>query len=133
MHKSRGRGRGGALILDRCRAFNLFVNVDAHLCSQAKKEELELERSQEKGEEVLQGRYLKDRTICLGTVRELEARICSLGRTRDSLQKSIRYFSLSPVLQVYSVLASKWNSFSVCFHGATGLQCTCIKTEFVFG
>ena len=76
---------------------------------------------------MLQGRYLKDRTICLGMVRELEARICSLGRTRDSLQKSIRYFLLSrcyrftvylhqngihfrlvfTVLQVYSVLASK--------------------------
>jgi hypothetical protein len=119
---------GRALILDRCRAFNLFANVDALLCSQAKKEELELERSQEKGEEVLQGRYLKDRTICLGTVRELEARICSLGRTRDSLQKSIRYFSLSPVLQVYSVLA-----FSVSFHGATSLQCTFIKNGIRFG
>ncbi len=32
MHKSRGRGRGGALILDRCRAFDLFASVDAHLC-----------------------------------------------------------------------------------------------------
>jgi hypothetical protein len=26
-----GRGRGGALILDRCRAFDLFAGVDAHL------------------------------------------------------------------------------------------------------
>ncbi len=25
--------RGGALILDRCRAFDLFASVDAHLCS----------------------------------------------------------------------------------------------------
>jgi hypothetical protein len=36
---SGGRGRGGALILDRCRAFDLFASVDAHLCylpSQAK-------------------------------------------------------------------------------------------------
>ncbi len=112
IHTFGGRGHGGALILDRCRAFNLFASVDAHLCSQAKKEELELERSQEKGEEVLQGRYLKDRTICLGTVRELEARICSLGRTRDSLQKSIRYFSR--------------------FNGATGLQCIWIKNGIRF-
>jgi hypothetical protein len=80
---------------------------------QAKKEELELERSQEKGEEVLQGRYLKDRTICLGTVRELEARICSLGRTRDSLQKSIRYFSLFFLHQCC-------------------LQCSCIKNRIRF-
>jgi hypothetical protein len=29
---SGGRGRGGALILDRCRAFDLFASVDAHLC-----------------------------------------------------------------------------------------------------
>ncbi len=28
---SGGRGCGGALILDRCRAFDLFVSVDAHL------------------------------------------------------------------------------------------------------
>ncbi len=32
IHKSWGRGRGGALILDRCRAFDLFASVDAHLC-----------------------------------------------------------------------------------------------------
>jgi hypothetical protein len=25
-------GGGGALILDRCRAFNLFASVNAHLC-----------------------------------------------------------------------------------------------------
>jgi hypothetical protein len=57
---------------------------------------------------VLQGRYLKDRTICLGTVRELEARICSLGRTRDSLQKSIRYLSLLFYISaVYSALPIK--------------------------
>jgi hypothetical protein len=31
IHKSGGRGRGGALILDRCRAFDLFASVDAHL------------------------------------------------------------------------------------------------------
>ncbi len=31
-HTSGGRGRGGALILDRCRAFDLFASVDAHLC-----------------------------------------------------------------------------------------------------
>ncbi len=31
-HISGGRGRGGALILDRCRAFDLFASVDAHLC-----------------------------------------------------------------------------------------------------
>jgi hypothetical protein len=30
-HISGGRGRGGALILDRCRAFDLFASVDAHL------------------------------------------------------------------------------------------------------
>ncbi len=35
IHKSGGRGRGGALILDRCRAFDLFASVDAHLCSNA--------------------------------------------------------------------------------------------------
>jgi hypothetical protein len=29
---SGGRGRGGALILDRCRAFDLLASVDAHLC-----------------------------------------------------------------------------------------------------
>ncbi len=29
---SGGRGRGGALILDRSRAFELFASVDAHLC-----------------------------------------------------------------------------------------------------
>jgi hypothetical protein len=29
--KSGGRGRGGALILDRCRAIDLFASVDAHL------------------------------------------------------------------------------------------------------
>jgi hypothetical protein len=28
-----GGGVGGALILDRCRAFDLFASVDAHLCS----------------------------------------------------------------------------------------------------
>jgi hypothetical protein len=33
VHTSEGRGRGGALILDRCRAFDLFASVDAHLCS----------------------------------------------------------------------------------------------------
>ncbi len=27
-----GGGRGGPLILDRCRAFDLFASVDAHLC-----------------------------------------------------------------------------------------------------
>ena len=32
IHTSEGRGRGGALILDRCRAFDLFASVDAHLC-----------------------------------------------------------------------------------------------------
>ncbi len=32
IHTSGGRGRGGALILDRCRAFDLFASVDAHLC-----------------------------------------------------------------------------------------------------
>ncbi len=32
MHTSGGRGHGGALILDRCRAFDLFASVDAHLC-----------------------------------------------------------------------------------------------------
>ncbi len=32
IHTSDGRGRGGALILDRCRAFDLFASVDAHLC-----------------------------------------------------------------------------------------------------
>ncbi len=37
------------------------------------------------------------------------------------------------VLQVYSVLASKRNSFSVSFHGATDLQCTCIKNRIRFG
>jgi hypothetical protein len=31
MHTSVGSGRGGALILDRCRAFDLFGSVDAHL------------------------------------------------------------------------------------------------------
>ncbi len=31
VHTSGGRGRGGALILDRCRAFDLFASVDAHL------------------------------------------------------------------------------------------------------
>jgi hypothetical protein len=30
-----GGGVGGALILDRCRAFNLFASVDAHLCTPA--------------------------------------------------------------------------------------------------
>jgi hypothetical protein len=30
-HISGGRGRRGALILDRCRAFDLFASVDAHL------------------------------------------------------------------------------------------------------
>jgi hypothetical protein len=34
IHTSGGRGRGGALKLDRCRAFDLFASVDAHLCSQ---------------------------------------------------------------------------------------------------
>ncbi len=33
VHTSGGRGRGGALILDRCRAFDLFASVDALLCS----------------------------------------------------------------------------------------------------
>ncbi len=33
IHKSGGRGHGGALILDRCRAFDLFASVDAHLCT----------------------------------------------------------------------------------------------------
>jgi hypothetical protein len=28
-----GGGEGGALILDRCRALDLFASVDAHLCS----------------------------------------------------------------------------------------------------
>jgi hypothetical protein len=28
-----GGGVGGALILDRCRAFDLFASVDAHLCN----------------------------------------------------------------------------------------------------
>jgi hypothetical protein len=28
----KGGGGGGALILDRCRAFDLFASVDAHLC-----------------------------------------------------------------------------------------------------
>ncbi len=32
IHSSWGRGRGGALLLDRCRAFDLFASVDAHLC-----------------------------------------------------------------------------------------------------
>ncbi len=32
IHTSGGRGRGGALILDRCRVFDLFASVDAHLC-----------------------------------------------------------------------------------------------------
>ncbi len=32
IHKYGGRGQAGALILDRCRAFNLFARVDAHLC-----------------------------------------------------------------------------------------------------
>jgi hypothetical protein len=33
IHTSGGRGRGGgALILYRCRAFDLFASVDAHLC-----------------------------------------------------------------------------------------------------
>jgi hypothetical protein len=32
IHTSGGRGRGGALILDQCRAFDLFASVDAHLC-----------------------------------------------------------------------------------------------------
>jgi hypothetical protein len=32
VHTSGGRGLGGALILDRCRAFDLFASVDAHLC-----------------------------------------------------------------------------------------------------
>ncbi len=31
IHTSRGRGRGGALILDRCRAYDLLASVDAHL------------------------------------------------------------------------------------------------------
>ncbi len=31
IHTPGGRGRGGALILDRCRAFDLFASVDAHL------------------------------------------------------------------------------------------------------
>ncbi len=29
IHTSGGRGRGGALILDRCRALDLFASVDA--------------------------------------------------------------------------------------------------------
>jgi hypothetical protein len=32
IHTSGGRGRRGALILDRCLAFDLFASVDAHLC-----------------------------------------------------------------------------------------------------
>ncbi len=32
IHTFGGRGRVEALILDRCRAFNLFASVDAHLC-----------------------------------------------------------------------------------------------------
>ncbi len=32
IHSSVGWGRGGALILDRCRASDLFASVDAHLC-----------------------------------------------------------------------------------------------------
>ncbi len=35
IHTSGGRGRGGPLILDRCRAFDLFASVDAHLCKKA--------------------------------------------------------------------------------------------------
>jgi hypothetical protein len=31
IHTCGGRGRGGALILDRCRALGLFASVDAHL------------------------------------------------------------------------------------------------------
>ncbi len=31
VHISGGRGHGGALILGRCRAFDLFASVDAHL------------------------------------------------------------------------------------------------------
>ncbi len=31
IHTSGGRGRGGALILDRCCSFDLFASVDAHL------------------------------------------------------------------------------------------------------
>ncbi len=31
-----GGGVGGALILDRCRAYDLFASVDAHLCLQVK-------------------------------------------------------------------------------------------------
>ncbi len=31
IHISGERGRGGALILDRCRAFDLLASVDAHL------------------------------------------------------------------------------------------------------
>ncbi len=31
IHTSGGRGLGGALILNRCRAFDLFASVDAHL------------------------------------------------------------------------------------------------------
>jgi hypothetical protein len=30
-HISGGRGLGGAMILDRCRAFDLVASVDAHL------------------------------------------------------------------------------------------------------
>jgi hypothetical protein len=33
MLTSGGRGRGEALISDRCRAFDLFASVDAHLCA----------------------------------------------------------------------------------------------------
>ncbi len=32
IHTFGGRGHGGALILDRCRAFDLFASVNAHLC-----------------------------------------------------------------------------------------------------
>ncbi len=32
VHISWGSGRGGALILGRCRAFDLFASVDAHFC-----------------------------------------------------------------------------------------------------
>ncbi len=36
----RGEGVGGALILDRCRAFDLFASVDVHLCQHITKAEV---------------------------------------------------------------------------------------------
>ncbi len=55
IHSPWGRGRGGgALILDRCRAFGLFASVDAHLCT---------------GNEKKRSEYLRDnmRILLLGT------------------------------------------------------------------